>query len=116
MCYFYYDDKVSSRHFELVRQFYSVHEVHLGEHLFTTQRFFTFLLPPIMLEAGYFMPKKAFFNNIGTILTYAVIGTLFNAFAIGLTLYGAYRVGAFPGIDDGIEDGKSLGVLDKARK
>lgn len=90
--------------------FYSVHEVHLGEHLFTTQRFFVFLLPPIMLDAGYFMPKRAFFNNIGTILTYAVIGTMFNAFAIGLTLYGAYLVGAFPGIDDGLE--KNLGVLE----
>ena len=57
------------------------------------------------------MPKKAFFNNIGTILTYAVIGTLFNAFAIGLTLYGAYLAGAFPGIDKGFD--KNLGVLEK---
>ncbi|XP_072026556.1 sodium/hydrogen exchanger 3-like [Amphiura filiformis] len=50
--------------------------------------FFIFLLPPIMLEAGYFMPAKAFFNNIGTILLYAVVGTLFNTFTIGFSLYG----------------------------
>jgi len=58
------------------------------------------------------MPKKAFFNNIGTILTYAVIGTLFNAFAIGFTLYGAYMAGAFPGIDK-YSGGKNLGVVEK---
>ena len=66
-----------------------------------------------MLDAGYFMPKKAFFNNIGAVLTYAVIGTMFNAFAIGFTLYGAYKAGAFPGIDDGLP--KTLGLLDKAK-
>ena len=41
-----------------------------------------------MLEAGYYMPSKAFFNNIGTILLYAVVGTLFNTFTIGFSLYG----------------------------
>ena len=82
-----------------------------------------------MLDAGFFMPKKAFFQNIGTlqfisfrsklieilylnvgtILTYAVIGTMFNAFAIGLTIYGCYLLGLFPDIDDG--PSKPLGVL-----
>ncbi|CBY19353.1 unnamed protein product [Oikopleura dioica] len=90
--------------------FYCVHEVHLAEHLFTTQRFFTFLLPPIMLDAGFFMPKKAFFQNIGTILTYAVIGTMFNAFAIGMTIYGCYLLGLFSDIDEGAS--KPLGVLE----
>ena len=65
-----------------------------------------------MLEAGYFMPKKAFFDNICTILTYAVIGTLFNAMAIGFTLYGAYVAGAFVGIDEGLDS--NLGVLETA--
>ena len=41
-----------------------------------------------MLEAGYFMPARAFFANIGTILMYAVIGTLFNTLTIGFSLYG----------------------------
>lgn len=90
--------------------FYSVHEVHLGDHLFTPTRFFTYILPPIMLEAGYNLPKKAFFDNIGTILSYAVLGTLFNAFAIGFSLYGAYRIGLMPGIDDDHES--KLGILE----
>nr|CAD2157395.1 unnamed protein product [Meloidogyne enterolobii] len=33
------------------------------------------------------MPNKEFFRNIGTITTYAVVGTLWNTAATGLTLY-----------------------------
>ena len=33
------------------------------------------------------LDKDAFFNNVGTILTYAVIGTLFNAFATGVSIW-----------------------------
>jgi sodium/hydrogen exchanger 5 len=72
----------------------------LAEHLFTPHTFFIIILPPIVLEAGYFMPKDAFFNNIGTILTYAVIGTLFNSFATGISLYGVYKADLMPGLDD----------------
>lgn len=35
------------------------------------------------------MPNRAFFNNLGTILLYAVVGTLFNTATIGLTLWSA---------------------------
>ena len=44
------------------------------------------ILPPIVFEAAYFMPKMHFFENIGTILTYAIPGTIFNAFVVGGTL------------------------------
>ena len=57
--------------------------------------FFLFLLPPIVLEAGYFMPARSFFDNLGTILLFAVVGTLFNTLLIGLTLWGLSTTSAF---------------------
>ena len=38
------------------------------------------------------MPSRAFFDNLGTILLYAVIGTLFNIFAVGFALFGMMKV------------------------
>ena len=35
--------------------------------------FFDFLLPPIILEAAYSLYNKAFFDNLGTILLYALV-------------------------------------------
>ena len=64
-----------------------------------TDVFFLFLLPPIILEAGYFMPNRAFFDNIGTILLFAVIGTLFNTLLIGLSIYGFSKGGGINAID-----------------
>ncbi|KAK5925421.1 hypothetical protein CgunFtcFv8_017944 [Champsocephalus gunnari] len=39
-------------------------------------------------DAGYFLPGRLFFENLGTILWYAVLGTLWNVLGIGLSLYG----------------------------
>ncbi|KAK2706309.1 hypothetical protein QYM36_016370 [Artemia franciscana] len=44
--------------------------------------FFFFLLPPVIFDAGYYMPNRLFFDHLGTILLYAVVGTIFNAFAL----------------------------------
>ncbi|XP_060105099.1 sodium/hydrogen exchanger 2-like [Heteronotia binoei] len=57
--------------------------------------FFLYLLPPIVLDAGYFMPSRPFFENIGTILLYAVVGTMWNVFGIGFSLYGICQVETF---------------------
>ena len=40
---------------------------------FTPHLFFHFLLPPIILEAAYSLYHKAFFDNLLTILLYAVV-------------------------------------------
>ena len=40
---------------------------------FTPELFFDFLLPPIILEAAYSLYNRAFFDNLQTILLYAVV-------------------------------------------
>ena len=49
----------------------------------TPNIFFLFMLPPIILDAGYFMPNRLFFDHLGTILLMAVVGTIFNVITIG---------------------------------
>lgn len=49
----------------------------------TPNTFFFYMLPPIILDAGYFMPNRLFFDNIRTILLMAVVGTIFNVATIG---------------------------------
>ncbi|OQR72551.1 sodium/hydrogen exchanger 3-like [Tropilaelaps mercedesae] len=46
--------------------------------------FFTYMLPPIILDAGYYMPNRSFFDNLGSILMYAVVATVWNALTVGL--------------------------------
>lgn len=55
--------------------------------------FFYILLPPIILDAGYFLPIRPFMENLGTILIFAVVGTLWNAFFVGGLLYGVCQIG-----------------------
>ena len=45
------------------------------------------LLPPIIFEAGFSLERRHFFNNIGTIILFAVLGTLASTFVIGQSLY-----------------------------
>ncbi|XP_038132170.1 sodium/hydrogen exchanger 2-like isoform X1 [Cyprinodon tularosa] len=61
---------------------------HSAPPTLSADAFFLFLLPPIVLDAGYFLPGRLFFENLGTILLYAVLGTLWNVLGIGLCLYG----------------------------
>uniref|UniRef100_S4RBM9 Sodium/hydrogen exchanger n=1 Tax=Petromyzon marinus TaxID=7757 RepID=S4RBM9_PETMA len=65
-----------------------------AEFTLTPTAFFFYLLPPIVLDASYTMPNRLLFDNLGTILVYAVVGTLWNAAATGLSLYGAHLAGA----------------------
>lgn len=63
--------------------------------ILTPNDFFLYMLPPIIFDAGYFMPNRLFFDNIGTILLMAVVGTIFNSLAIGLSLWGFSNMGIF---------------------
>uniref|UniRef100_A0A3B4ZH29 Sodium/hydrogen exchanger n=1 Tax=Stegastes partitus TaxID=144197 RepID=A0A3B4ZH29_9TELE len=61
--------------------------------------FFLYMLPPIVLDNGYFMPTRPFFENVGTVLWYAVVGTLWNSIGIGLSLFAICQIEAF-GVQD----------------
>ncbi|MEQ2194929.1 Sodium/hydrogen exchanger 2 [Xenoophorus captivus] len=57
--------------------------------------FFLYMLPPIVLDSGYFMPTRPFFENVGTVLWFAVVGTLWNSIGIGMSLYAICQIEAF---------------------
>ncbi|KAM9495657.1 sodium/hydrogen exchanger 1b isoform 2-T2 [Clarias gariepinus] len=65
----------------------------LGETLpvLDTQLFFLCLLPPIILDAGYFLPLRPFSENMGSILVLAVLGTLWNSIFVGVVIYGVCK-------------------------
>lgn len=77
----------------------------------TPNVFFFYLLPPIVLDAGYFMPNRLFFGNLGTILLYAVIGTVWNAATTGLSLYGVFLSGLMGDLNIGLLDFLLFGSL-----
>ncbi|KAE9421004.1 hypothetical protein Angca_002159 [Angiostrongylus cantonensis] len=57
--------------------------------------FFLYLLPPIIFDAGYFMPNRALFENVDSVVLFAVVGTIFNCLAIGSSLLLLSSYGAF---------------------
>ncbi|KAI4886918.1 hypothetical protein NFI96_030434 [Prochilodus magdalenae] len=68
---------------------------HTAPPVLSAEAFFLYLLPPIVLDAGYFLPGHLFFENLGTIMWYAVLGTLWNVLGIGLSLYGLCQLGGW---------------------
>lgn len=104
---------------------HSVHEE--PPAVLTSNVFFLYMLPLIVLESGYFMPTRPFFENVGTVrfksgtvsltlvsflfnfdsfvavfmqvLWFAVVGTLWNSIGIGISLFAICQIPAF-GVQD----------------
>ncbi|XP_076120456.1 sodium/hydrogen exchanger 2 [Alosa pseudoharengus] len=76
---------------------HSVHEE--PPAVLTSNVFFLYMLPPIVLDSGYFMPTRPFFENVGTVLWFAVVGTLWNSIGIGISLFSICQIQAF-GVQD----------------
>ncbi|CAI9737055.1 sodium/hydrogen exchanger 1-like [Octopus vulgaris] len=66
---------------------------------FTPHDFFLYLLPPIILEAAYSLNDSIFYDNIGSVLIYAVIGTFINCIIISLSLWGLSLAPEITGVD-----------------
>ena len=60
---------------------------------FTSDLFFFYLLPPIILEASWSLYNPNFFSNLRAILLFAVAGTLINFLLIGGLLVAVVRAG-----------------------
>ncbi|KAF8567133.1 hypothetical protein P879_07573 [Paragonimus westermani] len=61
----------------------------------TPSLFFTYLLPPIVLDSAYAMYNRTITDYMCAIMLFAVIGTIMNFILIALFMYGLYVTGAF---------------------
>lgn len=73
-----------------------IHNVEQNDMLrkvtFDPEVFFNILLPPIIFHAGYSLKKRQFFRNLGSIITYAFLGTAISCFVIGNLMYGVVKL------------------------
>lgn len=61
--------------------------------LFNNHVFFYMCLPPIIFAAGFNMRRKRFFENIGYILLFGIVGTLVTFVIFTLLNFAAFQTG-----------------------
>uniref|UniRef100_A0A8R1HX98 Sodium/hydrogen exchanger n=1 Tax=Caenorhabditis japonica TaxID=281687 RepID=A0A8R1HX98_CAEJA len=76
---------------------YLLRKITLSGTTLDSHVFFLYLLPPIIFDAGYFMPNRSLFKNFDSVLVFSVVGTIWNTFAIGgslllMTQYGMFTM------------------------
>ena len=53
-----------------------------------TRVFYSILFPPVIFNAGFTLKQKDFVKNIGSIFTYAFLGTIISTLVLSLSIYG----------------------------
>ncbi|CAI4057706.1 hypothetical protein SUVZ_02G5620 [Saccharomyces uvarum] len=76
---------------------------------FNSTYFFNVLLPPIILNSGYELNQANFFNNMVSILIFAIPGTFISAVVIGIILY-VWTFLGLESIDISFADAMSVGA------
>uniref|UniRef100_A0AAF5DEV9 Sodium/hydrogen exchanger n=2 Tax=Strongyloides stercoralis TaxID=6248 RepID=A0AAF5DEV9_STRER len=71
----------------IIGGFCKLGNVNQQDYFLDFHTFFYYLLPPIIFDAGYFMPNKFLFHNITSVGIFAIVGTILNTAAIGGFLY-----------------------------
>ncbi|XP_033760896.1 sodium/hydrogen exchanger 1-like [Pecten maximus] len=82
--------------------FFSGSSVEL-QSFFTPETFFHYLLPPIILESAFNLYDRTFTENIGSILIFAVFGTIAACAFLGLSLIGLQMTSAMPFVAEPIQ-------------
>ncbi|XP_035378964.1 sodium/hydrogen exchanger 2 [Electrophorus electricus] len=81
---------------------HSVHE--RPPAVLTSSVFFLYMLPPIVLDSAYFMPTSPFFENLGTVMWFSVVGTLWNSIGVGVSLFGVCQIPALGAQDISLQE------------
>ncbi|XP_061569794.1 sodium/hydrogen exchanger 9-like [Cololabis saira] len=79
------------RHVGKISQSCSRHSPPFME-IFDLEVLFNLFLPPIIFYGGYTLNQKRFIRNLGSVLTFAFVGTMISCLCIGACTYGFTRL------------------------
>jgi len=61
--------------------------------------FYEILFPPVIFNAGFTLKQRNFMKNLGSIATYAVLGTIVSCIVLSLTIFGVNKAAHFADLD-----------------